>query len=88
MELLPEYSKWLSLIYVPPEAEHKGVQEEEDEHSSTADSTTASTEVTTMPESKRDVVSRACSYNKITEEENSHWLPQTWMPHNSVISYI
>lgn len=71
-----------------PEAEYKGIQEGGDGHSSTGDSTTASAEVTTMLENKRDVVSRACSYHKITEEKNSHWLPQIWTPHYSVISYI
>lgn len=43
------------------------LQGEEGEHSYTGVSTTASTEVTTIPESKKDIVLSACSY-KITEE--------------------
>lgn len=63
-------------------------QMEGGEHSYTGVSTTASIEVTTTSESKKDIVLSACSYKKITEEKNSHWLPQTCTPHHSVHSYI
>lgn len=64
------------------------LQREEGEHSYTEVRTTASTEVTTMPETKTNVVLSTCFCNKITEEKKKYWLPRPWTPHHSVHSYI